>query len=398
MIDYDKILTDRVKAVKPSGIRRFFDIAAEMGDCISLGVGEPDFCTPWEIRQAGIHALEGGKTWYTANAGLAKLREEIARYMKRRFRLDYDPAAQTLVTVGGSEAIDLCIRAFVAEGDEVILPTPCFVCYDPLTYMCGGKVVPVPTKAENGFRLTAQELRDAITPRTKLLILPFPNNPTGAVMRREHLEEIAEVLRGTNIMVLSDEIYAELTYGKERHVSFAEISEDACNRTIVVNGFSKAYAMTGWRLGFACGPEPVMKQMLKLHQFAIMCAPTTSQYAAITAMRDCDESIEMMRQEYNMRRRLVTDSFNRMGLPCFEPEGAFYVFPSIASTGLKSLDFCEKLLYSKRVAVVPGDAFGASGEGFVRVSYSYSVSHLAEALKRIEDFLGELKRERDGNH
>ena len=398
MIEYDKLLTARVRELKPSGIRRFFNVAAEMGDCISLGVGEPDFCTPWEIRQAGIHSLEGGKTWYTANSGLAKLREEITKYLKRRFNLRYDPDTQTLVTIGGSEAIDMCIRAFVEEGDEVILPTPCFVCYDPLTHMCGGKVVAIPTKAENGFRLTAEELRAAITPKTKLLILPFPNNPTGAVMRREHLEEIAEVLRGTDIMVLSDEIYAELTYGEQRHVSFAEISEDAYNRTVVVNGFSKAYAMTGWRLGYACGPAPVIAQMLKLHQYAIMCAPTTSQYAAIVAMRDCDESVEMMREEYNMRRRLVTDSFNRMGLTCFEPEGAFYVFPCIRSTGMKSLEFCEKLLYSKRIAVVPGDAFGESGEGFVRVSYSYSVSHLAEALKRIEEFLKELDIERESNH
>ena len=389
-MNYGKIMTQRVQDLKPSGIRRFFNVAAEMGDCISLGVGEPDFVTPWEIRQAGIHSLEAGKTWYPANAGLAQLREEIAAYLKRRFNLKYDPNTQTIVTVGGSEAIDLCIRTFVDEGDEVILPTPCFVCYDPIARMCGAKVVTVPTKAENAFRLTADELRAAITPKTKLLILPFPNNPTGAVMRREHLEELAEVLRGTDIMVLSDEIYAELTYGGERHVSFAEVSDDAYARTVVINGFSKAYAMTGWRLGYACGPEPVMEQILKLHQYAIMCAPTMSQCAAIVAMRDCDDAVEMMVTEYNMRRRLLVDSFNKMGLTCFEPQGAFYVFPSIQSTGMKSLEFCEKLLRAKRVAVVPGDAFGDSGEGHIRVSYSYSVAHLAEALRRIEAFLKEL--------
>ncbi len=389
-MNYGKIMTQRVQDLKPSGIRRFFNVAAEMGDCISLGVGEPDFVTPWEIRQAGIHSLEAGKTWYTANAALAQLREEIAAYLKRRFNLKYDPNTQTNVTVGGSEAIDLCIRTFVDEGDEVILPTPCFVCYDPIARMCGAKVVTVPTKAENAFRLTADELRAAITPKTKLLILPFPNNPTGAVMRREHLEELAEVLRGTDIMVLSDEIYAELTYGGERHVSFAEVSDDAYARTVVINGFSKAYAMTGWRLGYACGPEPVMEQILKLHQYAIMCAPTMSQCAAIVAMRDCDDAVEMMVTEYNMRRRLLVDSFNKMGLTCFEPQGAFYVFPSIQSTGMKSLEFCEKLLRAKQVAVVPGDAFGDSGEGHIRVSYSYSVAHLAEALRRIEAFLKEL--------
>ncbi len=398
MIDYEKLMTDRVKEVKPSGIRRFFSLAAEMSDCISLGVGEPDFTTPWEIRQAGIHSLEGGKTWYTANAGLAKLREEITKYLKRRFDLKYHPDAETMITVGGSEAIDVCLRVLVGEGDEVIIPTPSFVCYEPLTHMCGGVPVPIPTRAENAFRLTADELRAAITPKTKLLILPFPNNPTGAVMRREHLEEIAEVLRGTDILVLADEIYAELTYGGERHVSLAEISEDAYNRTVLISGFSKAYAMTGWRLGYACGPAPIIAQMLKLHQYAIMCAPTTSQYAAIVAMRDCDESVAMMRDEYNARRRLVTDSFNRMGLSCFEPEGAFYVFPCIESTGLTSFEFCERLLFAKKVAVVPGDAFGASGEGFVRVSYSYSVSHLAEALKRIEAFIKELQIERNSSN
>ncbi|MEG0751275.1 MAG: aminotransferase class I/II-fold pyridoxal phosphate-dependent enzyme [Oscillospiraceae bacterium] len=389
-MEYNKLLSEKVLELKPSGIRKFFSIAADMSDCISLGVGEPDFVTPWKIRDAGIRSLDAGKTWYTANAGLSSLRSEICEYLKRRFSLHYDPVDETLVTVGGSEAIDLCMRAFLEAGDEVILPTPSFVAYEPLALMCGAKVVPIATKAENSFRLTAEELRSAITDKTKLLVMPFPNNPTGAVMRREHLEEIAAVLRDTNIIVLSDEIYAELTYGAERHVSLAGINEDMRSRTVVINGFSKAFAMTGWRLGYACAPAPIIEQMLKLHQFAIMCAPTTAQYAAIVAMRECDDSVEAMATEYNMRRRFITDSFNRMGLTCFEPEGAFYVFPSIASTGLSSLEFCEKLLFSKRVATVPGDAFGASGEGHIRVSYSYSVSHIAEALKRIEAFLKEL--------
>lgn len=389
MIDYDKLLNSKVKSLKPSGIRRFFSLAADMPDCISLGVGEPDFVTPWKIREAGIESLERGKTWYTANAGIDTLRDEISIYQKRRFGLDYDSKTEITVTVGGSEAIDLCLRSLVNPGDEVIIPMPCFVAYEPIARMCDAVVVPIETKSENAFRLTADDLRAAITDKTKLVVLPFPNNPTGAVMRREHLIEIAKVLEGTDIMVLSDEIYAELTYG-ERHVSIASLSQDMWDRTIIVNGFSKAYAMTGWRLGYACGPAPIIKQMLKLHQFAIMCAPTTSQFAAITALRECDDSVESMATEYNMRRRFVVDSFNKMGLSCFEPEGAFYVFPSIQSTGLSSLEFCEKLLYAKHIAVVPGDAFGSCGEGFVRVSYSYSVAHLAEALKRIEEFLKEL--------
>ena len=389
MIDYDKLLNSKVKSLKPSGIRRFFSLAADMPDCISLGVGEPDFVTPWKIREAGIESLERGKTWYTANAGIDTLRDEISIYQKRRFGLDYDSKTEITVTVGGSEAIDLCLRSLVNPGDEVIIPMPCFVAYEPIARMCDAVVVPIETKSENAFRLTADDLRAAITDKTKLVVLPFPNNPTGAVMRREHLIEIAKVLEGTDIMVLSDEIYAELTYG-ERHVSIASLSQDMWDRTIIVNGFSKAYAMTGWRLGYACGPAPIIKQMLKLHQFAIMCAPTTSQFAAITALRECDDSVESMATEYNMRRRFVVDSFNKMGLSCFEPEGAFYVFPSIQSTGLSSLEFCEKLLYAKHIAVVPGDAFGSCGEGFVRVSYSYSVAHLAVALKRIEEFLKEL--------
>lgn len=389
MIDYQNMMSQRLQDIKPSGIRRFFSVAAEMEDCISLGVGEPDFVTPWRIREAGIQSLSDGKTWYTANVGLSELIDEIGRYMKRRFDLDY-AAGQTMVTVGGSEAIDMCIRALVDEGDEVILPMPCFVCYEPIARMSGARVVPIRTRAESGFRLTADELQAAITPRTKLLILPFPNNPTGAVLRREHLQEIAEVLKGTDIAILSDELYAELTYGDARHVSPANISKDMYDRTVVVNGFSKAYAMTGWRLGYACGPAPIIEQMLKLHQFAIMCAPTMSQYAAVTALRECDDVVQDMAEEYNMRRRFVVDAFNRLDLSCFEPEGAFYVFPCIRRTGMQSLEFCEKLLERKRVAVVPGDAFGAGGEGFVRVSYSYSVAHLSEALSRIEAFLEEL--------
>ncbi len=390
MMDYSKVLSQRAVQLKPSGIRRFFDIASEMKDVISLGVGEPDFKTPWSIRRAGIESLEKGHTWYTANAGLIALRTEISNYLNRRFSIDYDPKREVFITVGGSEAIDLCIRAIVEPGDEVLVVEPSFVCYDPITRLTGGVPVPIATKAEDSFRLTARQLQAAITPKTKLLILPFPNNPTGGIMRRRHLEEIAEVLRGTDIMVLSDEIYAELTYGDERHVSFASI-EGMKERTIVVNGFSKAYAMTGWRLGYAVGPEPVIGQMVKLHQFAIMCAPTTSQYAAIEALRHCDTDIERMRDEYDMRRRLVVEGFNRIGMSCFEPEGAFYVFPCIQKTGMTSNEFCMKLLEAEHVAVVPGDAFGQSGEGFVRVSYSYSVNHLVEALKRIERFIHTLE-------
>ena len=391
MMDYDKLLSRSAAALKPSGIRRFFDIAAEMDDVISLGVGEPDFKTPWEIRRAGIESLEKGHTFYTANAGLITLRTEICNYLKRRFTLSHDPKTDVFATVGGSEAIDLCIRATInpGEGEEVLIPEPCFVCYDPLTRMAGGVPVPIATRVEDDFRLTAAQLREHLTPKTKLLILPFPNNPTGAVMRRNHLEEIAEVLRGTDVLVLSDEIYAELTYGSERHVSIAEL-DGMRERTILVNGFSKAYAMTGWRLGYAAGPAPIIRQMIKLHQFAIMCSPTTSQYAAVEALKNCDEAIEAMRSEYDMRRRLVVDGFNRIGLSCFEPEGAFYVFPSIRSTGMTSNEFCMKLLEKERVAVVPGDALGASGEGHVRVSYSYSIKHLLEALKRIERFVKNL--------
>ncbi|MBR6657648.1 MAG: aminotransferase class I/II-fold pyridoxal phosphate-dependent enzyme [Oscillospiraceae bacterium] len=387
-MNYESVLSEKVMDLKPSGIRKFFDLAAEVKDVIALTIGEPDFRTPWHIREAGIKSLEKGRTWYTANAGLIELRQEASKYLKRRFNLDYN-ASDIFITVGGSEAIDLTIRALIDNGDEMLLPIPSFVCYDPICRLAGGKVVTIETKRENDFRLTAEELRAAITPKTKLLVLPFPNNPTGAVMRREHLEEIAEVLRGTDIMVLSDEIYAELTYGDERHVSIAEI-DGMKERTIIVNGFSKAYAMTGWRLGYVAGPSPIIQQMLKIHQYAIMSSPTTSQYAAIVAMRDCDNEVEEMKRQYDMRRRFLVKAFNDMGLDCFTPEGAFYVFPCIKSTGLTSEEFCEKLLHSKKVAVVPGGAFGSSGEGFVRVSYSYSLDHIMEATKRIKEFLEEL--------
>ncbi|MEG6572315.1 aminotransferase class I/II-fold pyridoxal phosphate-dependent enzyme [[Clostridium] cellulosi] len=376
--------------MRPSGIRKFFDLVSEMDDVISLGVGEPDFATPWHIRSAGIYSLEKGKTWYTSNAGLSELREAISEYLDRRFNISYNAKNEVLITVGGSEAIDICIRSLVKPGDEVIIPQPCFVCYEPLVTLAGGTPVIIQTRAEDKFRLTPQQLKRAITPRTKLLILPFPNNPTGAVMRRSDLEAIAEVLRGTNIMILSDEIYAELTYNG-KHVSIASI-DGMKERTILVSGFSKAYAMTGWRLGYACGPSPVIAAMHKVHQYAIMCAPTTSQYAAIEAMKNGDEDIERMVSEYDMRRRLLVNGLNKIGLDCFEPEGAFYVFPSIKRSGLSSEQFCEKLLFEKRLAVVPGTAFGDSGEGFVRISYSYSLNHLCEALKRLECFMSGLNK------
>ncbi len=386
-MNYDSIIANAAKAMRPSGIRKFFDIAAEMKDCISLGVGEPDFKTPWSVRDAGINSLEKGHTWYTGNSGLKQLREEICTYLKRRFDISYE-YEQTLVTVGGSEAIDLCIRAIVNPGDEVIIPEPCYVSYDPITTLTGGVPVPINLTSENKFKLTADKLKKAITPKTKLLILPYPCNPTGGIMRKEDLEPIAEVLRGTDIIVMSDEIYAELTYGEQKHVSIAQL-DGMKERTVIVQGFSKAYAMTGWRLGYACGPKEIIDAMTKIHQSCIMCAPTTSQYAAITALKECDSDIEKMRTTYDERRRLLVKNFNDMGLTCFEPEGAFYVFPCIKSTGLTSAEFCEKLLYSKKVAVVPGTAFGDSGEGYVRVSYSYSTEHLLLALKRIKEFLAE---------
>lgn len=387
-MDYSSLLNQKIQSLRPSGIRRFFDIANEMAHVISLSIGEPDFTTPWHVRQEGIESLRRGKTWYSPNRGFAELRSQISNYFARRFDVEYDPNEEILVTVGGSEAIDLCIRAIVDSGDEVLIPQPSFVCYEPMTVMAGGTPVILRTRSENEFRLTAQELEAAITPKTKLLILPFPNNPTGAVMRREHLEEIARVIEKHNILVLSDEIYGELTYGQERHVSFASI-KGMRERTIVVNGFSKSYAMTGWRLGYALGPMEIISQMTKLHQYAIMSAPTTAQYAAIEALKHGDADIERMREEYDTRRRLIVDGFCRMGLTCFEPEGAFYVFPSIKISGLTSEEFCEKLIYAQHVAIVPGTAFGECGEGFARVSYSYSLNHIKQALERIEIFLNE---------
>ena len=387
-MNYDEILNQTLRVLKPSGIRRFFDIASEMEDVISLSIGEPDFSTPWHIRQEGIRTLEAGKTWYSPNAGLMKLREAIAAYVQRHSGVTYSPKDEILVTVGGSEAIDLGFRALLNPGDEVLIPEPCFVCYEPLSRMAVGVAVPIVTRAEDGFRLTAAALRAAITPRTKMLVLPFPNNPTGGVMRREHLEEIAEVLRGTEIMVLSDEIYGELTYGEREHVSITSLP-DMQDRTLLVGGFSKAFAMTGWRLGYVCGPQPLMAAIVKLHQYARMCAPTTAQYAAIEAREHGDEDVTVMRAEYDLRRRFIVDELNRMGLTCFEPEGAFYVFPSIRITGMTSEDFCQKLLMEKHVAVVPGTAFGESGEGFVRISYCYSLKHITEAMERLRAFIAE---------
>ena len=368
MIDYSKVLNAKVQEIKPSGIRKFFDIAEEMDDVISLGVGEPDFPTPWHIRSEGIRSLEKGKTRYTSNHGLIKMREEISKLMLRKYNVKYSPEKEVLVTVGGSEAIDGAIRALVAPGDEVIIPQPSYVCYEPITLLAGGVPVIIKTKAENEFRITPEELKAAITPKTKVLILPYPCNPTGAVMRRKDLEAIAEVLKETNIIVISDEIYSELTFGGEKHTCFAAL-DGMWERTVVVNGFSKAYSMTGWRMGYACGPQEILSQITKIHQYAIMCAPTTSQYAAIEALKNGDEDIERMVEEYDMRRRLIVDGFNRIGLTCREPFGAFYAFPSIESTGMTSEEFCEKLLYSKKVAIVPGTAFGRGGEGFVRASY-----------------------------
>lgn len=386
MIDYEKIISPVVAAMPPSGIRKFFDIVAEMKDAISLGVGEPDFTTPWAIREAGIYSLEKGQTHYTANAGLIELREAICEYNERKYGITYDPKKEVLVTVGGSEAIDLMIRTLISPGDEVLIPEPCFVCYKPCTVMAGGVAVPIETKEEDEFRLLPEQLKAKITDKTKLLILPYPNNPTGGVMSRKDLEAIAEVLRGTNIMVLSDEIYGELRYGDEKHTPFSAI-EGMRERTVVVNGFSKTFAMTGWRLGYALGPERIIKLMTKVHQYGIMSAPTTAQHAAIEALKSCDSDVEEMRQEYNYRRRYIVDGFRAMGLSCFEPLGAFYVFPCIKSTGMTSEEFCETLLKEEKVAVVPGNAFGESGEGFIRCSYAYSIDNIQEALKRIEKFV-----------
>lgn len=391
MIDYDKILNSTVKKIPPSGIRKFFDIAAEMDDVISLGVGEPDFVTPWAIREAGIYSLEKGRTHYTSNAGITELRQECAAYAKRKYNLSYDYKNEIIITVGGSEAIDLMLRAVIEPGDEVIIPEPSFVCYKPCTLLAGGVPVTVETKEENEFRLTPEELRSKITDKTKVLILPYPNNPTGGIMTKKDLEAIAEVLRGTDIMVLSDEIYSELVYSEEPYTSIASI-DGMRERTVVINGFSKTFAMTGWRLGYAMGPAPIIKMMIKVHQFGIMSAPTTSQFAAVEALRNCDDDVENMRTEYNYRRRLIVDGFRGMGLSCFEPLGAFYVFPCIKSLGMTSDEFCMTLLEEKQVAVVPGSAFGTSGEGFIRCSYAYSIDKIQEALKRINEFVEEHRR------
>lgn len=388
-MDYSKILSPTVQSIKPSGIRKFFDIASTMEGVISLGVGEPDFPTPWEVRKAGILSLEGGKTRYTSNWGLEQLRQEISRYVKRKYEVSYQPNDEILVTVGGSEAIDAALRAIICPGDEIIIPQPSYVCYEPMVTLAGGVPVIIETLAEDDFKLTPQQLRAAITEKTKALILPYPCNPTGAIMERADLEAIAEVLRGTDIVVLSDEIYAELTFGDQPHVSIAAI-EGMQERTVLVNGFSKTFSMTGWRLGYACGSAPLMKQITKIHQFAIMCAPTTSQYAAIEALRNGDEAVARMKEEYDMRRRLIVSGFNKIGLTCREPKGAFYAFPCIASTGMSSDEFCERLLCTEKVAIVPGTAFGRGGEGFCRASYCYSTEHILEALKRIERFIKQI--------
>ena len=385
-MNLDKLVNPTVDSLPPSGIRKFFDVVSMMEDAISLGVGEPDFVTPWAIREAGIYSLESGQTYYTANSGLMELREEICNYMKRKYDVTYDAKTQVLVSVGGSEAIDAMIRSVVCPGDEVLIPEPCFVCYKPLTVMAGGVPVTIETKEEDDFRLTPEQLKEKITDKTKLLILPFPNNPTGGVMSKSDLEAIAEVLKGTDILVLSDEIYAELLYSDEPHTPFSKI-DGMYDRTVVVNGFSKAFAMTGWRLGYAMGPERIIKLMTKVHQYGIMSSPTTSQYAAIEALRSCDEDVERMREEYNYRRRVIVDGFRNMGLSCFEPYGAFYVFPCIKRTGMTSEEFCNKLLEEEKVAVVPGNAFGESGEGFIRCSYAYSIENIEEALKRIGRFV-----------
>ncbi|MBO7195959.1 MAG: aminotransferase class I/II-fold pyridoxal phosphate-dependent enzyme [Clostridia bacterium] len=388
MIDHELMLSDTLKYIKPSGIRKFFDLLADMGDVTALTVGQPDFVTPWHIREAAIQSLERGHTYYTSNSGLPELRAEICSYMKRRFDLDYTPG-EALITVGGSEAIDVAVRSLVNPGDEVIIPMPSFVCYEPIARMAGAVPVIINTKAENGFKLTANELRAAITPKTKLLVLPFPNNPTGAILEREELQAIAEVLRGTNIAILSDEIYAELTYGK-RHVSIASI-EGMRERTIIASGFSKAYAMTGWRLGYLLGPAPWIKQMTKLHQYAIMCAPTVSQFAAVEALKNGDDDIAGMAAEYNRRRVFITEGLREIGIEVMEPQGAFYIYPYIGGFGLSSEEFCQRLLMEEKCAIVPGTAFGECGEGYARISYAYSVRHIEEALEKIKRFVDKLK-------
>ena len=385
-MNFSQLFNQTLTELPPSGIRKLFDIAATMDDVISLGIGEPDFPTPWHVRNAAIQTLEKSRTKYTANAGMAELREEISAYLKRRFQLSYHPGREILVTVGGSEAIDLAMRTFIRPGDEVIVPLPSFVCYGPLAALCGAKVVTIDMRAEDHFKLTPELLKNAITAITKLLVLPFPNNPTGSILEREELEALAAVLRETDIMVISDEIYSELTYTGRRHTSIAELP-GMKERTILVNGFSKTYSMTGWRLGYACAEPEVIANMTKLHQYAIMCAPTTSQFAAIEALRNGDDDVSAMRQEYDYRRKFIVNGFNKLGLTCFEPLGAFYCFPSIQSTGLSSERFCDELLRREKVAIVPGCAFGQSGEGFVRVSYAYSIDHIKKALSAISRFL-----------
>ena len=385
-------LSDRTVALKPSGIRKFFDVVNEMPDAISLGVGEPDFDTPWHIRDVGIYSLEKGRTFYTSNSGLMELRSEICRYLKRKYDLSYNPKDEVLITVGGSEAIDIALRAMINPGDEVIIPQPSYVSYEPCAILANANPVIINLKNENEFRLTAAELEEAITDKTKVVIMPFPNNPTGAIMERKDLEAVAEVIIKHDLYVISDEIYAELTYSDSGHVSIASIP-GMLERTIVINGFSKSYAMTGWRLGFACGPKKIIEQMTKIHQFAIMCAPTTSQYAAIEALRHGDDDVKEMCDAYNQRRRYLLHTFKQMGLPCFEPFGAFYVFPCIKEFGMSSDEFALRLLEEEKVAVVPGTAFGDSGEGFLRISYAYSIESLKEAIGRIESFIGRLREE-----
>lgn len=387
-------LSDTIVNIKPSGIRKFFDIVSEMKDAISLGVGEPDFDTPWHIRDEGIYSLEKGRTFYTSNAGLKELKIEISKYLKRRIQVEYDYDKETLVTVGGSEAIDIALRAMVNPGDEVLIPQPSYVSYEPCAVLAGAKPVIIELKAENEFRLTVQELLDAVTDKTKVLILPFPNNPTGAIMEKEDLEAIAKIIIEKDFFVISDEIYSELSY-KGDHVSIASIP-GMRERTILINGFSKSYAMTGWRLGYACGPEAIIEQMLKIHQFAIMCAPTTSQYAAVEALRNGDEDVARMREAYNQRRRYLMHAFKEMGLPCFEPYGAFYVFPCIKEFGMTSDEFATRFLDEEKVAVVPGTAFGDCGEGFLRISYAYSLENLKVAIGRLADFVKRLKEEKNG--
>lgn len=384
-------LADKVVQIKPSGIRKFFDIVSEMEDAISLGVGEPDFDTPWHIRDEGIYSLEKGRTFYTSNAGLKELKQEVVHYIKRKQGIEYDAGAEVIITVGGSEAIDIGLRAMLNPGEEVLIPQPSYVSYEPCVVLADGVPVIINLKAENEFRLTAKELREAITDKTKVLILPFPNNPTGAIMERKDLEEIAEVIIENDLFVMSDEIYAELTY-KGEHVSIAAIP-GMRERTILINGFSKAYAMTGWRLGYACGPKAIIEQMVKIHQFAIMCAPTTSQYAAVEALRNGDNDVEEMREAYNQRRRYLMNAFREMGLECFEPFGAFYVFPSIREFGMTSEEFASRFLEEEKVAAVPGTAFGDCGEGFLRISYAYSLDNLKIAIGRLKNFVERLRRE-----